>query len=165
MQRAAIAQLSVDPRLMALACGVLGDAAQPFRATFFDKSPVSNWLVVWHQDTALPLRVWRDAPGWGPWSVKAGIHYAHAPARALERVLALRIHFDDSTLENGPLRVLPGTHRMGVLNDETVQQLSREIEPVDCVVSCGGVIAMRPPASDSLVIEVAGNCSEARAPH
>ena len=34
---------------------VLGRAALPFRATLFDKSPTPNWLVVWHQDTALPL--------------------------------------------------------------------------------------------------------------
>ena len=30
--------------------------AQPFRATLFDKSASANWLVVWHQDTALPMR-------------------------------------------------------------------------------------------------------------
>jgi hypothetical protein len=30
-------------------------------------------------------------PGWGPWSIKSGIAYAHAPARALSRVVALRV--------------------------------------------------------------------------
>src|SRR5689334_12222908 len=40
--------------LLGLACDVLGPSAFPFRATLFDKSPRSNWLVVWHQDTALP---------------------------------------------------------------------------------------------------------------
>ena len=52
-----------------------------FRATLFDKSPVANWLVVWHQDTALPLRHHVAEPGWGPWSTKAGVLYAHAPHR------------------------------------------------------------------------------------
>jgi hypothetical protein len=46
--------------------------------------------VAWHQDTALPLREQRDVAGWGPWSVKDGVNYAHAPAQALERILALR---------------------------------------------------------------------------
>jgi hypothetical protein len=55
-----------------------------------DKSPDSNWLVVWHQDTALPLRKKQEAHGWGPWSVKDGVIYAHAPASALCQVLALR---------------------------------------------------------------------------
>ena len=40
-------------------------------------------------------------------------------AYALNKVLALRLHFDDSTPANGLLRVLSGTHRMGVLTDDT----------------------------------------------
>jgi ectoine hydroxylase-related dioxygenase (phytanoyl-CoA dioxygenase family) len=59
-------------------------------------------------------------------------------------VLALRIHFDDSTSENGPLRVLPGTHKLAVLSDDQIHDLSRRIPPVDCVITKGGVVAMRP---------------------
>jgi ectoine hydroxylase-related dioxygenase (phytanoyl-CoA dioxygenase family) len=32
-------------------------------------------------------------------------------------VIALRIHLDGSTAANGPLWVLPGSHRDGVLSD------------------------------------------------
>src|SRR6266545_653699 len=64
----------------AIAAEALGDEALPFRATLFDKSRRANWLVVWHQDTALPLRRRKEVRGWGPWSIKAGILYAHAPA-------------------------------------------------------------------------------------
>jgi ectoine hydroxylase-related dioxygenase (phytanoyl-CoA dioxygenase family) len=116
----------------------------PFRATLFDKSPDANWLVVWHQDTALPLRNRKEMAGWGPWSVKEGICYAHAPTHALNQVIALRVHFDDSTAQNGPLRVLPGTHNLGVLSDDEVFQLSTERPAVDCLVALGGVLAMRP---------------------
>ena len=133
-----------DARLLRIAQGVLGESALPFRATLFDKSPGSNWLIAWHQDTALPLTQRRETPGWGPWSVKEGINYAHAPASALEQVLALRLHLDDSTQENGPLRVLPSTHNMGVLSDDEVQQRAREGRPVDCLIGKGGVVAMRP---------------------
>ncbi len=70
--------------------------------------------------------------------------YVHAPAAALEHVLALRIHLDDSTQENGPLRVLPGTHQMGVLTDNQVAQLAKELIPLACTVPKGGVLAMRP---------------------
>ncbi len=129
---------------MRIAREVLGDAALPFRATLFDKSPTANWLVVWHQDTALPLRERREAPGWGPWSVKDDVIYAHAPEHALSRVLALRIHLDDSTSENGPLRVLPGTHTLGVLTDDELHDLSKKIVPIDCLTPRGGVLAMRP---------------------
>jgi ectoine hydroxylase-related dioxygenase (phytanoyl-CoA dioxygenase family) len=130
--------------LLEIARQILGPEAFPFRATLFDKSAVANWLVVWHQDTALPLRVRCETPGWGPWSVKDGIVYAHAPAGALMQVLALRLHLDDSMADNGPLRVLPETHTMGVLTDEAIHHLSTKIAPVDCLAFRGGVLAMRP---------------------
>jgi hypothetical protein len=140
----AVHRLANDPRAIDLARRFVGDAPVPFRATLFDKSPASNWLVVWHQDTALPLRTRVDDPTWGPWSTKAGVLYAHAPAHALERVVALRVHLDDSTSSNGPLRVLPDSHRRGVLTDHDLQALAREIDAVDCVAPSGSVVAMRP---------------------
>jgi ectoine hydroxylase-related dioxygenase (phytanoyl-CoA dioxygenase family) len=121
LRHPAILEVARGGRLLAIAKEVLGCDPLPFKATLFDKSPASNWLVVWHQDTALPLRERHDIAEWGPWSVKDGIIYAHAPARALSRVVALRIHLDDSILENGPLRVLPGTHTKGVLSDDRLE--------------------------------------------
>jgi ectoine hydroxylase-related dioxygenase (phytanoyl-CoA dioxygenase family) len=144
MKLPAVASLAQDPRLMKIARGTLGVDAFPFRATLFDKSPTANWLVVWHQDTALPFEERREIPGWGPWSVKDGVNYAHAPATALSQVLALRVHLDDSTDENGPLRVLPETHTLGVLTDESLHDLSTRIAAIDCLVPQGGVLAMRP---------------------
>ena len=144
MAHPVVRRVANDARLVAVAQQWLGPEAHPYRATLFDKSPDANWLVVWHQDTALPLRKKMEAPGWGPWSMKAGVLYAHAPARALEGVIALRLHLDDSRSDNGPLRVLPGTHQQGVLSDEEVQRLSRDVRPEECVVGCGGIIAMRP---------------------
>jgi hypothetical protein len=140
----AVATMARDHRLIDVASGVLGSTAIPFRATFFDKSREANWLVVWHQGTALPMRHRHDKPGWGPWSRKAGILYAHAPASALERVVALRVHLDDSTARNGPLRVLPGSHRLGVLTDAAMAELKLRVPAVDCVVDAGGLLVMRP---------------------
>ena len=132
------------PEVLDIAREILECDPLPFRATLFDKSPAANWLVVWHQDTALPLRERRNIPEWGPWSVKDGVIYAHAPAHALSTVIALRLHLDDSCAENGPLRVLPGTHTMGVLNDDAIHDLSIQIATVDCLVPQGGVLVMRP---------------------
>jgi len=64
----------------------------------FDKSAASNWLVAWHQDTALPVDRRIDDMSWGPWSVKGGVLHAIAPASALVTIVALRVHLDDSTL-------------------------------------------------------------------
>lgn len=144
MKLPAVAQMARDSRLLGIAQGILGSGAFPYRATLFDKSPTANWLVVWHQDTALSLRERREQLGWGPWSTKDGVTYAHAPASALSQVLALRLHLDDSTAENGPLRVLPGTHTLGVLTDDEIHALSARVAPVDCLVPQGGLLAMRP---------------------
>lgn len=144
MNHPAVAAVATDPRLLSLASEALGAAATPFRATLFDKSPTSNWLVAWHQDTALPFKMRREVPGWGPWSFKSGILYANAPASALQQVVALRIHLDDSLPENGPLRVLPGTHTLGVLPHRELESLAERIPQHECIVPCGGVISMRP---------------------
>ena len=139
-----IAELAQEPRLIQLASQMLGGSAFPYRATLFDKSPAANWLVVWHQDTALPIRVKKDVVGWGPWSTKDDVLYAHAPATALSKIVALRVHFDDSTVHNGPLRVLPKTHELGVLTDDEMEHLEHRTCPVTCTVGRGGVVGMRP---------------------
>jgi len=144
MYLAPVKEVISSPELMTLACDVLGPQVFPFRAPVFDKSPDANWLVVWHQDTALPLRSRLEEPGWGPWSTKEGIPYAHAPAKVLSQVLALRIHLDDSTADNGSLKVLPGTHTLGVLSDDRIHELSEQVAAVECLVPRGGVLAMRP---------------------
>jgi ectoine hydroxylase-related dioxygenase (phytanoyl-CoA dioxygenase family) len=144
MEVEAVREIAHDPRIMTFTWAALGEGAFPFRATLFDKSSDSNWLVPWHQDTALPLRERREIAGWGPWSVKEGVICAHAPACALENVLAIRIHLDDSHAVNGPLRVLPATHKSGVLSDDSIHELANKIHPVECPVRAGGLVLMKP---------------------
>src|ERR1019366_8155603 len=144
MANPSVAAVANDKRLIDLARLWVGDSAVAFRATLFEKSAETNWLIPWHQDTALPLVQKFDFAGWGPWSQKAGVNYAHAPASALTRVIALRLHLDQSTQDNGPLRVVPGSHRSGVLSDESVRESVSASGFVNCCVAQGGVIAMRP---------------------
>ena len=136
--------LANSHRLTELAREWLGGAAIPFRATLFEKSHRANWLIPWRQDTALPLTTRFEGKDWGPWSEKAGAIYAHAPAWALSRIVALRIHLDSSNVDNGPLRVIPGWHRQGVLSDQGILRYASTHEGVACLTERGGVIAMRP---------------------
>jgi ectoine hydroxylase-related dioxygenase (phytanoyl-CoA dioxygenase family) len=140
----AVRTVAAHPALLRLAAAFIGAHPIPFRATLFDKSAASNWLVAWHQDTALPLCQRVDDLSWGPWSVKGGVLHAIAPAGALAKVVALRVHLDDSTHANGPLRVLPGTHAGGVLTHDDIQRLADVVPMVECLSSAGGVVAMRP---------------------
>ena len=133
-----------DRRLIEWATEILGAEAIPFGATLFNKLAKTNWLVTWHQDRALPVRRRVNAIGWGPWSSKDGVLYANAPACVLQGIVALRVHIDDSTSASGPLRVLPGTHRGGVLSTEAIECASHQINAVECLAPAGGVVAMRP---------------------
>jgi len=140
----AIMDLATDGRLLGIAKRFVGQTAMPFRATLFEKSGRANWLVMWHQDTALPLTQRSDSRNWGPWSVKDGVNYAHAPACVLEKIVALRLHLDPSTESNGPLRIIPGSHLTGVLNDDEVHSFAHQKAATACLVAQGGILAMRP---------------------
>lgn len=140
----AVAALALDDRVTALAREFVGANATPFRATLFDKSPHANWLVAWHQDAVLPLERRVESPEWGPWTVKGSTLHAAAPGWALEQVVAIRIHLDDSRGDNGSLRVLPNTHCSGVLGPEAIAHAASSIPAVECTVPRGGVVVMRP---------------------
>ncbi len=140
----AVQELATTPRLLRLASEFIGGSPIPFRATLFDKSPRANWLVAWHQDTVLPVTRRVESAEWGPWTIKGGTIHSGAPASALEQIVALRIHLDDSTSANGPLRVLPNTHGLGVLSHAQIEKHAACIPGVECVTSTGGVVAMRP---------------------
>jgi ectoine hydroxylase-related dioxygenase (phytanoyl-CoA dioxygenase family) len=122
---------------------VLGTECFAVRGIFFNKSPRANWKVTWHQDCVIAVGEKLDIEGWGPWSSKADvIHVRPAPA-VLQQMLAIRIHLDDCGEDNGPLRVIPGSHREGILSDSEIQNRSKECA-VACAVRRGDTIVMRP---------------------
>lgn len=114
------------------------------RGIFFDKQPAANWKVPWHQDLTIAVREKKEVPGFGPWSEKAGIPHVRPPAEVLERMVTLRLHLDDCGADNGALRVLPTSHRHGVLSAELIRWYRREFADVTCAVARGGILAMRP---------------------
>ena len=69
---------------------------------------------------------------------------AYETTWALSRVIALRVHLDPSTEDNGPLRVIPGSHNAGVLSDDEVLRFAASHQDETCLIECGGVLAMRP---------------------
>jgi len=123
---------------------VLGTECFVARALFFDKTERANWKVAWHQDLTITVRRRIDVPGYGPWSTKAGIVHVQPPVEVLERMLAVRVHLDDCRADNGPVRVLPGTHRQGRLSSDAIEDLKRSIAPVECVAERGAILAFRP---------------------
>lgn len=136
--------LAEDPVLMSLVEDVLGAGAKIVRGVYFDKHRDANWKVPWHQDLTVAVRERLEAEGFGPWSVKAGIHHVQPPTCVLEGMLALRVHLDDADGSNGALRVIPGSHARGRLSAADIQTLKEECRAVTCDVPAGGVMLMRP---------------------
>jgi hypothetical protein len=139
-----IAELARAPRLVDLVRPHLPADPRPVRAIYFDKSADANWIVPWHQDLTLALREHRETAGFGPWSTKDGIPHVQPPAELLGRMLAVRLHLDDSDATNGALRVLPGTHRLGRLSAEDIRRSRAEIPEFLCVARAGDALLMRP---------------------
>ena len=135
---------NVAVRLAELASTLLGAPTLPTKATFFDKTPSANWLVPWHQDLTITVAERVDAPGFSHWREKAGMWHVQAPVGVLEKTIALRLHLDPCEATNGPLRVIPGTHRRGVLSETEVSALARGREFETLTAGAGDVIAMRP---------------------
>lgn len=123
---------------------VLGPECFVVRAILFDKTPEANWKVTWHQDLTIAVREPADAPGFGPWSEKAGIPHVQPPAEVLERMLTVRVHLDDCGPENGPVQVIPGSHAHGRLTADEIARWRRDHAPVACTSPRGGALVMRP---------------------
>lgn len=123
---------------------VLGAEAFPVRGLFFDKVPGANWEVGWHQDLSIAVAERLETPDFTGWSVKQGVPHVQPPADILETMLTVRLHLDDCGENNGPLRVLRGSHREGRLSGQQIEDWKRCGKEVSCVVPKGGVLLMRP---------------------
>jgi hypothetical protein len=125
------------PVLEGLVRRVLGDRCGLVRGLFFDKPPKSTWSLPWHQDLTIAVKEHsRPSERFRNRTMKAGVPHVEAPDEVLSQMLTLRIHLDDVTPENGPLVVLPGTHRS--------REAAASGEPVTILAAAGDVLAMRP---------------------
>lgn len=130
--------------LLSVAQIVLGPSAKPVKGILFDKGEAANWSVRWHQDTTISVKQKIETPGFEAWSHKDDIPHVRPPVEIMERIVAFRIHLDDCGEENGPLKVLAGSHRRGYLSREEVLRLMKEEPPVPCTARKGDVLLMRP---------------------
>lgn len=139
-----IAALAAAPTLRQFAVAVLGDPCFAVRALFFDKTPDANWKVVWHQDLTVPTQQRVEVADYGPWTEKGGVPHVQPPVDVLERMLAVRLHLDPCTADNGPVRVIDGTHGLGRLTPQAVDRIRAEQPESICLAAEGAVLAFRP---------------------
>ncbi len=145
--------LAKEPRLVELVRvksiaeliqALCGEGAAVVRAIVFDKSPDANWAVPWHQDATIAVRERVEVAGFGPWAVKAGAHHCQPPREILDQIVTLRVHLDDCGTDNGPLRVVPGSHRAGLVSDAEVDRIAATGPVIECTVKAGDAVVMYP---------------------
>jgi hypothetical protein len=93
---------------------VLGPPFGLVRVLYFDKPPGQSWALPWHKDLVIAVQdnTLSSAQFLRP-TRKAGVPHVEAPCAVLEGMLTARIHLDSVSEENGPLKVVPGSHRDG----------------------------------------------------
>jgi hypothetical protein len=145
--------LLVNPQIRGLAESLaLKDLVRPHmstepvavRALYFDKSLETNWLVPWHQDLTIAVTLQAEVEGFGPWSFKEGVPHVQPPVEYLEQMLAVRLHFDETDVSNGALKVLAGTHRHGKFSGEQIAMFRDQCPVTLCTAQPGDALLMRP---------------------
>jgi len=139
-----IASLAISPQILDMLEALLGTRSFPVRSIYFDKTPETNWLVPFHQDLSIATKKRVDVPGYGPWSVKDGVPHVQPPMEILETMATVRLHLDDCDDSNGPLRVIPGSHRFGRVSTAEINRLRSQHKEVNCRVKVGDALIMRP---------------------
>jgi hypothetical protein len=125
----------------------LGAEFSLVRGLYFDKPPERSWSLPWHKDLTIAVAQ-NDLPTahFHHPTRKAGVAHVEAPRWLLESMLTLRIHLDPVSDENGPLRVIAGSHR----GDDAAPEDDGPMQAIHC--QRGDVLAMRP-----LVSHASGN--------
>jgi hypothetical protein len=133
------ALLESDGCIGAIAAQVLGPVARPVRAILFNKTPKNNWALAWHQDRTICVKEPRKVAGFGPWTVKSGLHHVSPPFDLLTRMVTLRAHLDDVPEGNGPLLIAPGSHLLGRVSESGLDGVVKQCGTTVCLAEAGDV--------------------------
>jgi len=131
-------------RLHAVLSKLLPADCVAVQCTYFEKSCERNWLVPLHQDLSIAVAERVDDPRLQGWSHKDGAWFVQAPVAILEQMLAMRVHLDACTADDGPLQVVLGSHHAGRLAPEMAVRARDAGTVTRCVCGVGDVLAMRP---------------------
>ena len=123
----------------AIAAAVLGPEANPVRAILFDKTAKRNWVLGWHQDRTIAVKERVHTDGFGPWTVKSGLIQVEPPFEILERMVTVRVHLDAADKTNAPLRIVPGSHKLGRLLEAEIERAVTTLGERLCLAERGDV--------------------------
>lgn len=134
--------LIFNARLRDIISTVFGSDYFVVKSIYFDKPERSNWYVAYHQDLTISVDKKLEVAGFGPWTVKQNQFAVQPPLDILESNFTIRIHLDDTDIQNGALKIVAGSHSKGIYRPETIDW-NTETETV-CDVPKGGMMIMKP---------------------
>jgi len=114
----------------------------PVKSIYFDKPAHSNWFVSYHQDLTISVSKQVATPKYSKWTKKNGYFSVQPPIELLQQVYTCRIHLDNTNGDNGALRVVPGSHKQGLIPPDQFDQY--RAKEVICNVPAGGIMIMQP---------------------
>ena len=110
------------------------------KAIYFDKPEESNWFVAYHQDLSISVEEKHIHDDYGKWTKKDDQFGVQPPLEILENIITIRLHLDDTDENNGALKLIPASHKLGV---KRIYEISTESEEI-CKVPKGAVMLMKP---------------------
>lgn len=122
-----------------LIAGVVGEVMHPVRAIYFDKNDTNNWSLGWHQDRTIAVKERAEVPDFEPWTIKQGILHVQPPISVIASLRTIRIHLDPVPHDNGPLLVMPGSHRLGLVPAEACSEVAATSPALVCLADTGDV--------------------------
>lgn len=145
-----VRDIARTPPLTQLLQEVLGPACGLVRGLLFDKPPEQTWSLPWHQDMTIAVKDNTiSSEHFGKPTVKAGVPHVEGPLDLLERMVTARVHLDEVTDENGPLRVVAGSHRWGKSLRFAGDAREAGVDTHTILAKPGDVLLMRPLVAHS----------------
>ena len=127
-----------DPRVQSLIRAAVGPDAGLVRILYFDKPPGSGWSLALHRDRTIAVAEHVDPlEPFGKPTRKAGVPHVEADEALLQQMLTLRLHVDPMHQSNGPVIVLPGSHRID--DEDCDHDQAHEVQ-----TGAGDLFVMRP---------------------
>ena len=93
----------------------LADEKKVRRSVLFQKPQDYNWSVPWHQDILIQVQEKLNADSYSAWSEKEGVVHVQPPLTVMQSILSMRIHLTTCGNEDGPLMVIPESHKEGYI--------------------------------------------------
>lgn len=112
------------------------------KSIYFDKPKKSNWWVAYHQDLTISVDKKVDIEHFENWTQKHNQFGVQPPESILKDNFTIRIHLDDTTKENGALKVINKSHLNGIvrIKDFGFENKNESM----CEVKKGGIMIMKP---------------------